>query len=163
MDVHLNAAGGFQKDIRRGFAELDLVAAHDIMEIASGAGGLQIQLDHGARAGTCHNAGHAQIFQVGQQFFQAGLAGHALFDLLAAVCPHGMQQFLGFVAVIAGNVLELVLPGQAAAIGIKLRRRVRQAHLAAAGAPELVPDALRVKHQAIHIKNNAFYFRCHSV
>ena len=152
-----------QKGVGCGLAVGDLRTGDNIVEIPRRAGGLQIQLDHGARAGTCHNAGHAQIFQVGQQFFQAGLAGHALFDLLAAVCPHGMQKFLGFVAVIAGNVLELVLPGQAAAIGIKLRRRVRQAHLAAAGAPELVPDALRVKHQAVHIKNNAFYFRCHSV
>ena len=56
-----------------------------------------------------------------------------------------------------------VVPRQAASPGPKLLhiRGQRQTQRGARGFPQGIPQALGVKHQPVHIKNNAFYHRCH--
>ena len=101
--------GRQQKGIGCRLAAGDLGAGNDIMEIAGGAGGLQVHLDHIAGAGAGHDAGHAQVFQRRKQLFQAGLAGHALGKALVGQLPDLVQHLLRVAGDILGHVAAQVI------------------------------------------------------
>ena len=162
MAVQAQAAGRLQKDIRRRFAVLHIRTADDIVEIPCRAGGLQILFDHIAGAGTGHDARHPHFFQGGQQFLQAWLAGNALGKTRFADLPDLVQHFAGVnLGEVFLHMFHQILPGQAPAAGIKGCRILRHgyAQCFTGRFPESIPDALCVKHQAIHIKNHAFYHK----
>ena len=161
VNVHPDAPGRFQKNGGVRLAFVHIIAADHIVEIAGGAGGLQIAFNHGFGAGAGHNAGQVNLLQILQQFLQPRLAGNAPVKLLIPVAPDLLQQFPGRAAIEFGNVRPQAVPRQAAAAAVKRLRRVGQTQFAAAGNPEGVPDALGIKHQTVHIKNDALHFRCH--
>ena len=133
------------------------------MEIPCRAGVLQIHLDHRARAGACHNARHPSIIQRGQQLFQALFAGHALGEPFVSHLPDLVQQPLRVAGDVFCHLAAQVIPRQPAAAGAERRQilRQRQPQRLAGRFPHFIPQPLRVKHQAVHIKNNAFNHRCH--
>ena len=161
-DIQPQAAGRFQKNVGLRFAVFDVGAADHIMEIPGRARGLQVLLDHAARAGTGHDPRDAAFFQQGQQFLEPRLAGHALREPLAADLPDLVQHLLGVhLGEIPPDMRPQLFPGQPPPPGIERRRILRHgdAQRLAGGLPQGIPQALRVKHQAVHIKNHTLDHR----
>ena len=152
-----------QKGVGCGLAVGDLRTGDNIVEIPRRAGGLQIHLDHIPRARACHNARQAHVLQRGQQLLQTLFAGYAPGKALVPQLPDLVQHLLRVAGDVLGHMAAQVVPRQAASPGLKLLhiRGQRQAQRGARGFPQGIPQALGVKHQPVHIKNNAFYHRCH--
>ena len=131
------------------------------MEIPRRAGGLQVHLDHIARAGACHDARHAEVLQRRQKLLKPLFAGYALGKAGVGQLPDLGQQLLRVAGYVGRHMAAEVFPRQPAPAGRKFFhiRRQGQPQLPAGRLPQGIPQPLGVKHQPVHIKNNAFNHR----